>query len=88
MNAGFHDRGTLRGGSPADVVVYDLDRPDIERVETVHDLPGGDWRRIQRARGYRAVLVNGEVTLEDDPEVDANSGQLLRHGGRHPAGRG
>ena len=35
-------------------------------TEVAHDLPGGEWRRVQRARGYRSVLVNGEVTIEDD----------------------
>jgi N-acyl-D-aspartate/D-glutamate deacylase len=81
MCAGFRDRGTLREGAPADIVVYDLDALAIEPVETVYDLPGGDWRRIQRAQGYRAVLVNGELTLENDREVEATSGRLLRHGG-------
>jgi N-acyl-D-aspartate/D-glutamate deacylase len=84
MCAGFRDRGTLREGAPADVVVYDLDALAIEPVETVHDLPGGDWRRVQRARGYRAVLVNGELTLANDREVEATSGRLLRHGGDLP----
>ena len=34
----------------------------------------------QQARGYRNVLVNGEVTIEDAAETGANAGQLLRHG--------
>ena len=41
---------------------------------------GGEWRRIQRAKGYRYVLINGEVTLEDDEQTHRYSGQLLRHG--------
>ena len=48
--------------------------------EIVHDLPGGEWRRVQRARGYRYVLVNGEVTIRDDQQTGTCSGQLLRHG--------
>jgi N-acyl-D-aspartate/D-glutamate deacylase len=35
--------------------------------------------KIQRARGYRWVIVNGEVTIEDDRETHAHSGRLLRH---------
>ena len=51
----------------------------------VHDLPGGEWRRVQRARGYRYVLVNGEVTIRDDEQTATYSGQLLRHGKGRPA---
>ena len=80
MCAGFRDRGTLVVGAPADIVVYDLDRLTIGETEIVHDLPGGDWRRVQRASGYRAILVNGEVTIEDDEETGAPGGQLLRFG--------
>src|SRR5262249_10718981 len=77
--AGFRDRGTLVEGAPADVVVYDLERLESLPVEVAHDVPGGEWRRIQRARGYRAVLVNGEVTLEDDRETGAPAVLPLRH---------
>ena len=78
--AGFRDRGTLVEGAPADVVVYDLDRLASLPTEVAHDVPGGEWRRIQRARGYRYILVNGEVTLEDDRETGVHAGRLLRHG--------
>ena len=80
--AGFVDRGTLTEGMAADVVVYDLDSLGITPVETVHDLPGGAWRRVQRAVGYRWVLVNGDVTIDDDKETGAPAGRLLRHRSR------
>jgi len=80
MVAGFRDRGYVREGAPADLIVYDYDRLAVEPVELVHDLPGGEWRRIQRARGYRYIVVNGEVTIEDDRETQRCSGRLLRHG--------
>jgi len=48
--------------------------------EIVHDLPGGEWRRVQRARGYRAIIVNGELTFEDGKPTGATPGKLLRHG--------
>ena len=86
MCAGFRDRGVLVEGGPADVVVYDFDTLDATETEIVHDLPGGDWRRVQRARGYHSVLVNGEVTIEDDTETGAASGRLLRHGAASPVG--
>jgi N-acyl-D-aspartate/D-glutamate deacylase len=82
--AGFRDRGVLREGAPADIVVYDFENLRVMPEEIVHDLPGGEWRRIQRASGYRWILVNGEVTIKDDVETHTFSGQLLRHGGGAP----
>ena len=79
--AGFRERGTLRVGGPADVIVYDYGVLESLPSEVVHDLPGGEWRRVQRARGYRYVLVNGQVTIENDAPTDTHSGALLRHGG-------
>ena len=78
--AGFHDRGLLRLGGPADVVVYDPERLCIGPNEVVEDLPGGEWRRIQKASGYRAVFVNGVRTIEDDEQTERHPGRLLRHG--------
>jgi N-acyl-D-aspartate/D-glutamate deacylase len=45
-----------------------------------HDLPGGEWRRIQKAEGYRWIMVNGEVTFEDGVATGALPGKVLRHG--------
>jgi len=78
--AGFRGRGVLRVGAPADIVVYDYDGLRVLPDEIRHDLPGGEWRRVQRAAGYRYVLVNGEVTIRGDTETGVHSGQLLRHG--------
>ena len=78
--AGFRDRGTIRDGGPADVIVYDPQALAIGPNHVVHDLPGGEWRRVQRATGYRAVLVNGCVTIENDEQTATYSGRLLRHG--------
>ncbi|MFI2235876.1 amidohydrolase family protein [Streptomyces chrestomyceticus] len=78
--AGFKDRGTLSEGAPADVVVYDFDGLRCLPDEVVHDVPGGDWRRIRRAEGYRYILVNGRVTFHDGKCTGATPGALLRHG--------
>jgi N-acyl-D-amino-acid deacylase len=80
MVAGFEDRGVLRRGAPADIIVYDYANLEVLPAEIVHDLPGGEWRRIQRARGYRYVMVNGQITIEDDRETHVHSGRLLRFG--------
>jgi N-acyl-D-aspartate/D-glutamate deacylase len=82
--AGFRDRGALLEGWPADVVVYDL--ASLRRVpewwdsEIAHDMPAGEWRRIQRAEGYHHILVNGEITFEHGKCTGATPGRLLRHG--------
>jgi len=81
--AGFKDRGMLRPGWAADVVVYDLNGLGIEPDwigEIVHDFPGNEWRRIQRAKGYHAIVVNGEVTFRDGKCTGATPGRLLRQG--------
>jgi len=79
--AGFRGRGVLKEGAPADIVIYDYERLRVLPDEIAHDLPGGEWRRIQRAEGYRYILVNGEVTMRDGQPTNAHSGRLLRHGG-------
>jgi N-acyl-D-amino-acid deacylase len=81
--AGFRDRGVLREGAWADVVVYDLNGLGVDPEwigEVTHDLPGGEWRRVQRARGYRSIIVNGVETFADDQCTGATPGKLLRHG--------
>ena len=86
--AGFRDRGVLKPGAAADVVVYDLDGLGIEPDwigEVSYDFPGGEWRRVQRAKGYHAIIVNGQLTFKDGACTGATPGQLLRHGQGHSA---
>ena len=81
--AGFRDRGVLREGAAADVVVYDLQGLAIDPEwigEITHDFPGGEWRRVQRAKGYKAIIVNGEMTFDEGNCTGATPGKLLRHG--------
>jgi N-acyl-D-aspartate/D-glutamate deacylase len=82
--AGFTDRGTLKEGAPADVLVYDYDELGMTDSEVVHDFPGGEWRRVQRALGYHAIFVNGEQTFSHGKETGNLPGALLRHGGATP----
>ncbi len=76
--AGFRNRGTIEVGKAADIVVYDFENLAVLPVEKLEDQPGGEWRRVQRAKGYRFILVNGEVTIEEDRELGRHPGQMLR----------
>jgi len=66
-------------GAAADIMVYDLERLKVMPMEIARDFPGGDWRRVQRAEGYRVVVLKGEITFEDGRETGSLSGRLLRH---------
>ena len=77
---GFKNRGFIREGAPADIIAYDFENLKLGPREVAYDLPDGDWRRIQKAEGYRWILVNGQVTFEDGEPTGAVPGKLLRHG--------
>jgi len=78
--AGFKDRGTLREGMAADIVVYDMNRLKVMPEEILHDVPADEWRRVQRCDGYRWIMVNGEPIFEEGKCTGATPGKLLRHG--------
>src|SRR5712664_1040307 len=75
---GFADRGLVREGFAADLVVFDPDTIAPEMPEVANDLPAGARRLVQRARGIAATVVNGEVLLRDGKHTGALPGQLLR----------
>src|SRR6266853_1293782 len=81
----LHDRGLLRAGYKADVVVFDEHRvqPAMPTVET--DLPGGARRLVQKAEGIAATIVNGQLTLENGQTTGRTPGVLLRGPGSCPA---
>ncbi len=75
---GIRDRGWLREGMPADIVVYELEKLAVRPLETVQDLPDGDWRRVQKADGYDYLVVNGQVTFDHGNCTGALPGKMLR----------
>ena len=81
---GITDRGLLRSGMAADVVVFDPATVRPEEPELVHDLPGGAARLVQQASGIHLVLVNGEPILEGGKLTGARPGQVLRGGSGAP----
>jgi N-acyl-D-aspartate/D-glutamate deacylase len=75
---GFADRGLVREGMTADLLVFDPDTIGPEMPEVVNDLPAGARRLVQRARGIAATVVNGEIVLRDGKHTGALPGRLLR----------
>lgn len=72
---GFHDRGTLRVGAWADVMIFDEDTIGPLRKEFVRDLPGGAGRYKAHGRGVHGTIVNG-VTIVHEGEL---TGRLPGH---------
>ena len=75
---GLNDRGALRPGMKADLNVIDFDRLRLLPPEMVYDLPAKGRRLVQRAAGYAATIVSGEVTLENDQATGVLPGRLVR----------
>ena len=75
---GLADRGLVKEGYQADLVLFDAARvkPAMPTVEA--DLPGGARRLVQKAEGIAATIVNGEVTLEHGRPTGRLPGLLLR----------
>lgn len=72
------NRGLLRPGYAADVVVFDPDTFEPTYPVVVNDLPAGSRRLVQKANGIAATVVNGEVLMRDGEHTGALPGQLLR----------
>ena len=65
--------------APADVLVYDMEELEILPNwigDVEYDLPGGEWRRVQRAAGYDHIIVNGEETFASGECTGATPGRL------------
>jgi N-acyl-D-aspartate/D-glutamate deacylase len=76
---GLYDRGLLRPGMAADIVIFNPEtvRPLPESI--VHDFPAGGWRFKEPAAGIMATIVNGEVLLEDGKHTGALPGKVARN---------
>jgi N-acyl-D-aspartate/D-glutamate deacylase len=77
---GLTDRGELREGAAADLVIFDADRVDRGPVESRSDLPGGAKRLYAEAEGVESVLVGGVEIVRGGELTDACPGKVLRSG--------
>jgi N-acyl-D-aspartate/D-glutamate deacylase len=75
---GLYDRGVVGPGYRADLNIIDIERLAVERPRIVRDLPNGGERLGQRARGYVATMVAGEVTYREGVATGALPGRLVR----------
>lgn len=75
---GLHDRGLLRVGLNADLVVFDPERIAPDMPELLHDLPAGAARLKQTATGIAATIVNGRTLLRDNEPTGDLPGRLVR----------
>lgn len=78
LTVGLHDRGVIAPGYRADLNVIDYGRLKLHPPEVAHDLPAGGRRLIQRAEGYVATILAGQVTYRDGEPTGALPGRLLR----------
>jgi len=78
--------GTLSVGAPADIVVYDLNNLLIAAPQKLYDYPANQWRLADRGIGYRWVMVNGEVVIENDKETRTFPGRVV-HTARYESRR-
>ena len=75
---GLTGRGLLREGWNADVAIFNPDTVEPQVPELSYDLPSGARRLKQKANGFLATVVNGEVVLRNNEHTGALPGQLLR----------
>jgi N-acyl-D-aspartate/D-glutamate deacylase len=75
---GLRNRGMLRVGAAADVVIFDEDTVAPLPLTTRHDLPAGASRLYTEAVGIDRVFVNGEETVEHGEFTPARPGRVLR----------
>lgn len=75
---GLMDRGIIAPGMKADINIIDFDRLRVNAPTMAFDLPAGGKRLLQRAEGYVATMVSGDVTYRDGKETGALPGKLVR----------
>jgi len=75
---GLRDRGNLKPGYAADIVIFDPQRVGTGRSSLVRDLPAQQARLIRESEGIHTVIVNGSPILEGGQPTGETPGQVLR----------
>jgi N-acyl-D-amino-acid deacylase len=71
---GLKDRGLLRAGKAADIVVFDADTIGRGEERPQFDMPGDGMRYVRDAIGVEAVVVNGQMAWVDGAYTEARAG--------------
>ncbi len=77
---GLRDRGVIREGAHADLVLFDPESVDSELLTMVDDLPGGTSRLYAGSVGVRSVWVSGVETVRDGRPTGSLPGSIIRSG--------
>ena len=77
---GLVDRGVIREGAHADLVVFDPETIASEPARLIEDLPGGSPRLFAASIGVRRVLVAGTEIIVDGEPTGATPGSVIRSG--------
>jgi N-acyl-D-aspartate/D-glutamate deacylase len=77
---GLKERGLLRLGWHADVVIFDADKIAPGREYTRYDFPASGRRLYSDAIGISHIIVNGREIIRDGKYLGAPAGIILRPG--------
>ena len=75
---GLRDRGVIREGAYADLVLFDPDKLAVGESRLATDFPANSSRFVVDAEGYVATVVNGQVCMEHGKHTGALSGHVIR----------
>ena len=74
---GFVNRGVVRPGAMADLVVWDPARLGVGPTRWSDDFPAGGGRFVVESTGYCTTIVNGAVLFDDGSDTGARAGRVL-----------
>jgi len=76
---GFTDRGRLKIGKAADIMMFDPNTvgSSARADQTLHDMPGGGLRLYAAPHGMHKVIVNGELLLDEGKHTGRLPGMMV-----------
>jgi N-acyl-D-aspartate/D-glutamate deacylase len=77
---GLRDRGVIREGAIADLVMFDPETVGSDEARLVNDLPGDSARLTAGSFGVARVWVGGTVVVADSVPTGATPGTVLKSG--------